>query len=185
MIRKVPGSILPHVGPGTLRSSACLVLAISLVLLSGAMVGSAHMRASDPPPGVRDGYGLAVTGADQEFLPGDGSAAPPVGWKWIVVSASLSNLAGDAVVVEAAALTLVGGNGDRYTPDPANGYAQPTLLGAALSTGEWILGRVLFQVPSEFVGEWLEWCPSGGIDCTAPLRSPVPMTPTGRELANE
>jgi hypothetical protein len=148
------------------------------VLTGGLFVGTRSALAAECAGA--DAFGLAVSGADQDFIPGDSSVQPPAGRNWILVTASLQNLGGPAVVVEPGTLTLVDDAGQRYTPAPPSERIQPSVVGATLTPGEWILGMALFEVPEGTRGEWVEWCPGTTEGCAAPLRSPIPLTPSGR-----
>ena len=86
-----------------------------------------------------------------------------------MVTASLHNLGHDTVVVGAEALTLVDQNGHRYLPVEGLGHDRPSLVGARLESGGWVLGQVLFDVPEETVGKWLEWCAEGAGNCQTHL----------------
>ncbi len=128
-------------------------------------------------------FGLAVSGADQNYVPSDPSSRPPAGHKWIMVSASLQNLSGPPVVVHAETLALVDQTGKRHFPSSSSPHAKPSLVGAVLAPGEWIRGLALYEVPDGVTGVDLEWCPGGPIACAVPLRSRIPQAPGDRPSA--
>jgi hypothetical protein len=157
--------------------------AVLLLLMSSLPWGASErsrIAAGQVLESASEDYGLAVTSADQNFVPGDSSSQPPAGRKWVVVSASLQNLQGSTVVVEAGALTLIDAQGQSYTAAPPSEITQPSLVGTTLAQGDWIRGLALFEVPVDAVAARLEWCPAGSAACAAPLSSSIPQTPSGR-----
>ena len=163
----------------------CMMSTVLLALLAASQSGGVYLggrsmdAAAVDAPSASAAYGLAVSGAEQDFIPGDSSLRPPEGRRWIVVNASLHNIDGHTVVIDVGTLALVDQWGERHYPEPADQFLQPALVGATLARGEWMLGQAVFDVPREVVGEWLEWCPAGPNGCVKPLRSPIPLTPSG------
>ena len=94
--------------------------ALGVGLLAGPLLVTADEVVTRP-----GAYGLAVTGAEQNYVRIDLPVQPPAGRKWVMVSATLQNLDGDTTVVEPGALTLVGDDGQRYTVEPPGELSRP------------------------------------------------------------
>lgn len=117
-------------------------------------------------------YYIAVSYALSDDALSPNLPAPEPTNRWIMLTATLANQAGDPITVEQGDLALVDTRGNRYLPEPPDEFTQPALVGAELVEGESIYGQVLFSVPQDTYLKLLEWCLDES--CNEVIRSSIP-----------
>lgn len=126
---------------------------------------------SNPSASVDGTYTIAVTAAQDRFLPPELPDAPS-GFRWILIVATLANEQGDTVTVTQDTLRLVDETGEGYPPAAPDEFTNPAIVGAELAEGESISGLVRFAFPVDVEPNSLQWCPDPS--CSDALNSPVP-----------
>ncbi len=140
------------------RGTAVAVLLLTMSLLPWSASERGPTAAAGKFSEATEPYGLAVTSADQRFVPSDRALRPPGGRKWVVVSASLQNLQ-ETQSSSTRVRWRSSIDKESVTRQRRRAGAQPSLVGATLVQGDWIRGLALFEVGPALVR--LEWCPAG------------------------
>lgn len=132
----------------------------------------------EPEPNVifacpDDTYFISVSYALEEGLEDSSSLrALSAGEKWYVVTATLTNQAGEAIEVGAEDVVLIDAEGARYLPEVPDETMSPQLVGSQLAEGDSVLGFARFAVPEAITPLLLEWSP--GEDCGMPIQALIP-----------
>jgi|GEM_PF-5837984 len=102
-------------------------------------------------------YFLTVSDIVDEYLP-DTTPEVPEGFKWVLVTASVSNTTGPTITVAEDALSVVDDAGVRYLAETPDAATTPPLIGAVVPAGEGVRGLARFAIPEDTTPALLEWC---------------------------
>jgi hypothetical protein len=103
-------------------------------------------------------YSVMVNGVSLENF-NEALAAPPDGFKWVQIDATLANEAAtETIEILQEALFLVDAEGNRYSVEVADEFVSPPLVGQMIETGEFFRGFARFAIPQDTDSAFLEWC---------------------------
>lgn len=100
------------------------------------------------------------------------SEPAPRGFRWVVISATLSNQSDTPIAVAPEQLILIDADDARYTALPNDTSLTPQLVGITLEAGDSVAGFARFAIPESATPEIVEWCLE--VDCATKLQGDVP-----------
>lgn len=162
----------------TESESPTQVAAVSTPIQTTEEASNTEAVTEEPEPNVisvcpEDKYFISVSYALEEGLEDSSSLRElSAGEEWYVVTASLTNQAGEAIEVGAEDVALIDAEGTRYLPEVPDETMSPQLVGSQLAEGDSVLGFARFAVPEAITPSLLEWSP--GEDCGMPIQAFIP-----------
>ena len=162
-----PPPVVPVVESTTVSAATPLAQDGSIVIINADDSG----EQADSPTSSYGEYSISVSnGRELE------EENPAPGSKRIMLTGTLSNVAGQPVEIGAGNLALIDSSGMSYPVHPSSMEMSPSLANWTLATEENVYGFVVFEVPEnlDLSTAKLAWCLFDQHPCQSPLQTSIP-----------